>query len=62
MNGEEEEMERLTVHGHLVYLCAVILLNVTQDAYVIVLSEVDGHAFASITTRASNPNKSMLQM
>ena len=47
----------LTVHGHLVDLGTVVLLNVSQDTNVIILHKVDGHAFSPIATRASNSDK-----
>ncbi len=44
-----------TVHGHLVDLGRVVLLDVSQDPDVIVLHKVDGHALSTITTRPTNP-------
>lgn len=44
-----------TVHGHLVDLGGVILLDVSQDPDVIVLHKVDGHALTTITTGPTNP-------
>ena len=46
--------ELLTIHWHLVNLCGVILLNISQDPDVIVLHEVDGHTLATETTGASD--------
>lgn len=45
----------LTVHGHLIDLGGVVLLNVPKDADVIVLHKVDGHALPAIATRPPNP-------
>ena len=39
----------LTVHGHLVYLGGVVLLNVSQDADVIILHKVDCYTFSAIS-------------
>lgn len=39
----------LTVHGHLVDLGGVVLLNVPQDADVVVLHEVDRYTFSPIS-------------
>lgn len=44
-----------TVHGHLVDLGGVVLLDVPQDPDVVVLHKVDGHTLAAVTTRAANP-------
>ncbi|KAI1240434.1 hypothetical protein IHE44_0008857 [Lamprotornis superbus] len=44
----------LTVHGHLVDLGGVVLLNVAQDADVVVLHKVDGDAFPAIPARAAD--------
>lgn len=44
-----------TVHGHLINLSGVVLLNVSQDSDVIILHKVDGHALTSITARPTNP-------
>ena len=38
----------LTVHGHLVDLGGVVLLNVPQDADVVILHKVDGHPLAAV--------------
>lgn len=48
MNGE------LTVHGHFINLCTVILFNVSKDANVVNLDEIDGHTPSSVSTRATN--------
>lgn len=37
-----------TVHGHLVDLGGVVLLDVPQDADVVVLHKVDGHTFPAV--------------
>ena len=34
----------LTVHGHFIDLCTIILLDVSKDAYIIVLDKVDGNS------------------
>lgn len=44
-----------TVHGHLVDLGRVVLLDVPQDPDVIVLHKVDGHALTTITPGSTNP-------
>jgi hypothetical protein len=38
----------LTVHGHFINLCGVVLLNVTQDSNVVVLHEVDGDTLQKV--------------
>lgn len=45
----------LTVHGHLIYLGRVVLLNVPQDPDVIILHKVDGHTLPAIATGPTNP-------
>ncbi len=47
----------LTVHGHLIDLCGVVLLNITQDTDVVILHKVDGHTFPAVTTRSTNPDE-----
>jgi hypothetical protein len=42
------------IHWHLINLCAVELLNVTQDFDVIALDEVDGHTLAPEAPAASD--------
>ena len=44
----------LTVHGHLVNLCRVVLLDISQDPDVVVLDEVDGHTLATEPTGTSD--------
>lgn len=44
----------LTVHGHLVDLGGVVLLDVPQDADVVVLHKVDGDAFPAVPARAAD--------
>lgn len=39
-----------TVHGHLVDLGGVVLLDVPQDPDVVVLHKVDGHTLTAVTT------------
>ncbi len=46
---------QLTVHGHLVNLRTVVLLNVSQDAYIFTLDKVDSDTLPPITTRTTNP-------
>lgn len=38
------------IHGHLVDLRGVVLLNVPQDAYVIILHKINGHTLATVST------------
>ena len=40
------------IHGHLVNLCAVVLLNVTQDANVVTAYKIDGHTLRGETLQA----------
>ena len=35
--------EGLTVHGHFINLCTVVLLNVSKDAYIVILDKIDGN-------------------
>ena len=44
----------LTIHGHLVNLCTVVLLNITQDPNVVTLDEIDGHTPPAISPRPTN--------
>lgn len=48
---------RLTVHGHLVDLGGVVLLDVPQDADVVVLHEVDGHPLAAVAARPPDSSR-----
>lgn len=48
--AQNRSMALLTIHGHFVNLRRVVLLNVTEDADVIVLHKVNGDTFAAITT------------
>lgn len=48
---------RLTVHGHLIDLRGIVLLNITEDTDVVVLHKVDGHTLPAITTRSTNPDE-----
>lgn len=50
----EEGPAARTVHGHLVDLGGVVLLDVPQDADVVVLHKVDGDAFAAVPARAAD--------
>ena len=43
-------LDVLTVHWHLIYLCTVILLNISQYADIITLDKVDGDTLAAVTT------------
>lgn len=45
-----------TVHRHLVDLRGVVLLDVAQDADVVVLDEVDGHALPAVPPRPADPS------
>jgi hypothetical protein len=45
----------LTVHGHLVDLGRVVLLDIPQDPDVVVLDEVDRNTLAAEPTRATDP-------
>ena len=42
----------LTVHGHLVNLSGVVLLNVSEDTDVVVLYKVYGHALSAVAARS----------
>ena len=44
----------LTVHGHLVNLCWVVLFNVAKDSDVVVLDKVDGDTLAAETARTAD--------
>ena len=44
----------LTVHGHLVDLRGVVLLNVPEDPDVVVLDKVDSHALAAKPARTAD--------
>lgn len=44
-----------TVHGHLVDLGGVVLLDVSEDPDVIVLHKVYGHTFTAVTSGSANP-------
>jgi hypothetical protein len=43
------------IHWHLIDLCRVELLNITQDAHIFILDKVDGNTFATESTRTTNP-------
>lgn len=47
----------LTIHGHLVDLGGVVLLDVPQDADVVVLHEVDGHPLAAVAARPPDSSR-----
>lgn len=47
-----------TIHGHLIDLGGVVLLNVSQDPDVIIFHKVDGHTFTAIATGPTNPGRS----
>ena len=36
--------EGLTVHGHFINLCTIILLDVSKDPHIVVLDKVDGNS------------------
>ena len=44
----------LTVHGHFIDLRGVELLDVSQDADVVILHEVDRHTLAAEATRTTD--------
>lgn len=44
-----------TVHGHLVDLSGVVLLDVSEDPDVVVLHKVYGHTFTAVTSGSTNP-------
>lgn len=48
---------RLTVHGHLVDLGGVVLLDVSQDTDVVVLHKVDGHPLPAVAARAPDSSR-----
>ena len=47
----------LTIHGHFINLCGVVLFNITQNPDVVVLHKVDGNTLPAETTWATNPVK-----
>ena len=47
----------LTIHGHFINLCGVVLFNIAQNPDVLVLHEVDGNTLPAKTTRATDPVK-----
>lgn len=51
----------LTVHGHLVNLGAVVLLNVAQNLHIFVRNKVDGHTLAAKAARSTNARKGIWQ-
>lgn len=44
----------LTIHGHFINLCWVVLFNISQDTNIIILHKVDSNTFPSKTTRSTN--------
>ena len=44
-----------TIHGHFINLCAVVLLNITQDSNVVRFHKVDGNTFTAKPTWTTNP-------
>ena len=44
----------LTIHGHFVDLSRVILLDISQDPDVVIFDKVDGHTFATKTSRTTD--------
>lgn len=51
-----------TIHGHLIDLGGVVLLNVSQDPDVIIFHKVDGHTLTAIATGPTNPVRSKLML
>lgn len=56
--GRGQRLQRgrpaLTVHRHFIDLGGVVLLNVSQDADVIVLHKVDRYTFSAVSARPAN--------
>mmetsp|Transcript_28304 Transcript_28304/g.50560 ORF Transcript_28304/g.50560 Transcript_28304/m.50560 type:complete len:267 (+) Transcript_28304:282-1082(+) len=42
------------IHGHFIYLCAVVLLNIAQNAHIVVAHKIDGHALSTEAARAAD--------
>ena len=42
------------VHGHLVYLCRIVLLDISQNAYVFVSHEIDCDTLSVESSRATD--------
>ena len=47
----------LTVHGHFIDLCTVVLLNISQNPDIIALYKVDGYTLASVATGTTDSTK-----
>lgn len=43
------------IHGHFINLRAIVLLDIAQDADVVILHEVDGHTLAAKPPRPPDP-------
>ena len=55
MNGPMTKHRGLTVHWHFIYLGGVILLNVSENPYIVRLGKINSHTFATISSGATNP-------
>lgn len=51
-----------TIHGHLIDLGGVVLLNVSQDPDVIIFHKVDGHTLTAIAPGPTNPERSKVML
>lgn len=49
-SGSSGWLPSLTVHRHLVDLSGIVLLNVSQDADVVILHKINGHTLSAIST------------
>ena len=47
----------LTIHWHFIYLCAVILLNISQYSDVIRFHKINGNTFTTKPARPTNSRK-----
>jgi hypothetical protein len=43
------------IHGHLINLCTVILLDISENSNVITLHKINSHTFTAITPTPTNP-------
>ena len=41
---------QLTIHGHFINLCGVVLFNITQNPNVVILHKVDSNTLPAETT------------
>lgn len=48
------EAKRVTIHGHFVDLCGVILFNVAKNSDIVSLYKIDGNTFPSKTSTSTN--------